>query len=76
LAIDEVRADPGAGKPLTFKNNDPRWPPEEGWTKRTKKHGEIEVHYQHNSRTGEVDDVKIIDPKRDTSGKSTKKDTP
>jgi RHS repeat-associated protein len=76
LAIDEARANPGAGEPITFKNDDPRWPKEEGWTKMWQNHNDIEVHYQYNKRTGQVDDLKIIDKSRDTSSKDIKKDTP
>ncbi len=58
LAMEEAMRNPVAGKAL--KNmNDPRWKASEGWTKRARNIKGIEIHYQYNVKTGEIDDFKI-----------------
>ena len=64
LAIEQVRSQPEAGKVLPIKMNDPKWSAEDGWAKMqqiVKPGGEpINVHYVRNTKTGEVDDFKIV----------------
>lgn len=54
---------PQAGKELEGWNKDTRWPKEEGRQKTAQNVTGKEIHYQYNTRTGEIDDVKIILPK-------------
>jgi hypothetical protein len=59
LAMEEAMRNPSEGLPLGDKNNDPRWKASEGWTKRARNIKGIEIHYQYNVKTGEIDDFKI-----------------
>ena len=59
LAMEEVMSNPESGKILKGKNTDPRWPASEGWEKRAKNVNGVEVHYEYNPKTGQIDDVKI-----------------
>jgi hypothetical protein len=48
---------------------DPRWPASEGWVKYQQtiepggREGDISVHYNYNTKTGEVDDFKVVERK-------------
>ena len=57
LAVEQAISNPKAGTPL--KSSDPRWPTSEGWTKQAQNINGIEVHYQYNTVTGQIDDIKI-----------------
>lgn len=59
LAVEEAMSNPGAGKVLEGKNTDPRWPANEGWIKKAQNVNGVEVHYQYNPKTGQIDDFKI-----------------
>jgi RHS repeat-associated protein len=69
MAIQEAISNPTAGNPLRMRQpmNDSRWPSNQGWVKMSKivnpGSNQIEVHYVRNTRTGEIDDFKIIAPK-------------
>lgn len=81
---NEARQNPQNGKALPGMNNDPRFAAENGWQKmsmtsrnnataRKNSPGSqddvvAEVHYQYNSRTGEVADVKSISRSVDNTG--------
>lgn len=58
LAIEEAMTNPIKGTNLDLKG-DPRWPASEGWTKRAQNINGVEVHYQYNPKTGQIDDFKI-----------------
>lgn len=66
LAIEQVMANPAAGRQLPLTMSDPRWPASEGWVKmqqiiQSSSHGApINVHYVLNQITGAADDFKII----------------
>jgi hypothetical protein len=66
LAVEQAMAEPEAGEVLPLKMGDPRWPGSEGWVKMQQKimsgdkDGSIIVHYVRNTRTGEIDDFKIV----------------
>lgn len=57
-AMDEVMSNPAAGKNLNLEG-DTRWPASDGWTKRAQNINGVEIHYQFNPRTGQIDDFKI-----------------
>ena len=57
--MEEVISNPENGMELEGRNNDKRWPKEEGWGKWVQNVNGVEIHYQFNPSTGEVDDVKI-----------------
>ncbi|WP_163537248.1 DNRLRE domain-containing protein [Gracilibacillus sp. YIM 98692] len=59
LATEEVASKPGVGTTLEGRNTDPRWPASEGWLKKARNVNEVEVHYEYNPKTGEIDDIKI-----------------
>jgi RHS repeat-associated protein len=59
LATDEAMSNPKAGKTLEGLNTDPRWPADEGWVKKAQNVNGVEVHYEYNTKTGEIDDFKI-----------------
>jgi hypothetical protein len=65
LAAEEAASKPKAGKPLNLKNgmSDARWPGSKGWVKMAQNiptsQGNVEVHYNYNTITQEVDDIKI-----------------
>lgn len=61
--LEEAMRNPQAGKELEGRNKDIRWPKEEGWQMAAQNVNGKEIHYQYNTRTGEIDDVKIILPK-------------
>jgi hypothetical protein len=69
LAVSEAKKNPAGGKALPLKGNDQRWPTSAGWQKMARninpggREGPVEVHYQYNSRTGAIDDFKIVDDK-------------
>jgi hypothetical protein len=58
LAIKEAMSSPANGK-FIFKSTDPRWPGAEGWGKYAQNVNNIEIHYQYNPITGQIDDFKI-----------------
>ena len=39
--------------------NDPRWPSSEGWVKMSQRQNNVEIHYVHNTQTGQYGDFKI-----------------
>lgn len=59
LAMEQVQANPGAGKKLPLQMNDPRWPASDGWVKMSQNVNGVEVHYVENTTTGQVDDFKF-----------------
>ncbi|KAB3527512.1 RHS repeat-associated core domain-containing protein [Alkaliphilus serpentinus] len=59
LAVEEAMSNPSAGRELKGLNTDPRWPASEGWTKQAQNVNGVEVHYQYNPKTGQIDDFKI-----------------
>jgi filamentous hemagglutinin len=64
-----VQSKPLQGKELPGLNNDPRFPTSAGFQKMEAKHrlpdGQtITIHYQYNSTTGKVYDMKITTPQR------------
>ena len=59
LAMTEARTNPRAGKELSLRIGDPRWPADEGWTKMRSNINGIEIHYLFNRETGAVDDFKF-----------------
>jgi len=59
LAMEQVKANPGAGKKLPLQMNDPRWPASDGWVKMSQNVNGVEVHYVENTTTGQVDDFKF-----------------
>lgn len=65
LAMQQARANPGAGFRLPIQLNDPRWPAIEGWVKMQQNFntsiGRIVIHYVLNFGTGESDDFKFVE---------------
>jgi RHS repeat-associated protein len=59
LAMEQVKANPGAGKKLPLQMNDPRWPASDGWVKMSQNVNGVEVHYVENTTTGQVNDFKF-----------------
>lgn len=59
LAVEEVMGNPSAGKELKGLNNDTRWKASEGWVKKSQNINGVEVHYEYNPMTGQIDDIKI-----------------
>lgn len=70
---NEARQNPQNGTPLDKMNDDPKFSAKDGWQKMAMKardpKGNVvaETHYQYNSRTGQVDDVKSINRTTDPS---------
>jgi RHS repeat-associated protein len=65
MLMDEVRRNPGNGRPLLGLNRDPRFAAKDGWqkmelTEQTNGNLRSTIHYQYNIRTGEVADIKSI----------------
>ena len=64
LAVEQAMTNPRRGKQLPVKMTDARWPESDGWVKMQqiiRPVGKpINVHYVFNTRTGAVDDFKII----------------
>jgi hypothetical protein len=66
LAVDQVMQNPSAGTPAAGPLGDPRWDAKDGWVKMQQsvdpggREGPMDVHYNYNTRTGEVDDFKLI----------------
>jgi hypothetical protein len=62
LAMTEVRSSPERGKVLgDVTMTDPRWHVDDGWVKVQQTHGDVNIHFVRNERTGEVDDFKFKD---------------
>jgi hypothetical protein len=66
--LKEVKSNPSSGRTLKGKNNDPRFQTKDGWQKMEKVHrspdgNKITVHYQYNSKTDQLSDIKIVTPK-------------
>jgi hypothetical protein len=40
---------------------DPRWPADKGWQKMTQTIDGVEIHYQYQTTSGAVDDLKVKD---------------
>ena len=59
LGMEEVISNPENGRELVGKNTDKRWPANEGWEKWVQNVNGVEIHYEYNPLTGEIDDVKI-----------------
>jgi len=58
----EVRHNPEAGERLVrVPQTDPRWPADKGWQKMTQTIDDVEIHYQYQTTTGAVDDLKVKD---------------
>lgn len=61
-------SDPAAGEQLPLRMSDSRWRASDGWVKMPQmvdpggRKGPINVHYVMNTRTGEVDDPKVVTP--------------
>lgn len=60
---EDVVNDPSSGRPIPGANNDSGFHHSDGWTKLEKTHElpdgtNISVHYQYNTRTGDVQDIK------------------
>lgn len=66
MAVKQVMSNPQSGTVLPLRMNDQRWPHSDGWEKRTQtvnSGGEsITVHYVRNTKTGDIDDFKIVIP--------------
>jgi hypothetical protein len=60
FALDAAQADPASGLALPVPMTDPRWPASDGWVKMAQNINGIEVHFVYNTRTGWVDDLKIM----------------
>ena len=57
--MEEVMSDP-TGKTLEdLVMNDPRWPADDGWVKKSRNVNGVEIHWVENVDTGEVDDFKF-----------------
>jgi len=72
ILSNEARQNPKNGTPLAGMNNDKNFLAEDGWQKmsmKTKSSDDVtvEVHYQYNTRTGAVADVKSINRAADQS---------
>jgi filamentous hemagglutinin len=66
---NRVLADPSAGRALRTLNSDPRFPQAAGFMKMEASHklpdgSAISIHYQVNSVTSKVYDIKITTPQR------------
>jgi RHS repeat-associated protein len=59
LAMQQAKSNPAAGEPVPLKMNDPRWPDSQGWVKMRQNVNGVEVHYNLNTKTGEVADFKF-----------------
>lgn len=57
--MDQAISNPGAGRQLPVPMTDPRWPKSDGWVKMSQNINGVEVHYVHNTKTGQVDDFKF-----------------
>jgi hypothetical protein len=70
MLMNKVRRDPKAGVPIPGKNSDPKFLAEDGWqkmnmTEKTNNGTVAEIHYQYNSKTGQVADIKSINRNTD-----------
>nr|WP_314426852.1 hypothetical protein [uncultured Erwinia sp.] len=75
LLWNQVKENQAAGEKLISMNNDPRFPASAGFQKmqvsqRDSEGKSITIHYQYNSTTGKVYDIKIDTPKRVISNPS------
>jgi len=59
LAMQQAKSNPAAGQQVPLKMNDPRWPDSQGWVKMRQNVNGVEVHYNLNTKTGEVADFKF-----------------
>jgi RHS repeat-associated protein len=61
LAAEQAASNPKAGRPLNLSNgmSDPRWPGSQGWVKMAQNVNGVEVHYNYNTITQVVNDIKI-----------------
>lgn len=59
LAMEQVMSNPSGGKELTVPMTDPRWRANEGWVRMAQHVNGVEIHYNRNQRTGQVDDFKF-----------------
>lgn len=58
--MTQARANPEAGEPLKLKGDmKPPWPEDEGWQKWSQNINHVEIRYNRNIKTGEVDDFKF-----------------
>jgi hypothetical protein len=62
MAYQAVIADPlnSNATVLRIQLNDPRWPASQGWVKMAQNIRGIEIHYNYNTITGAIDDIKFI----------------
>ncbi len=58
-AWDKILADPWNGRKIPLNLGDSRWPPEEGWVKMERTVNGVEIHWNLNTFTGAVEDMKI-----------------
>lgn len=58
LAMEQVKSNP-SGQKIDVKMTDPRWPASQGWVKMSENVNGVEIHYNENTVTGEVDDFKF-----------------
>jgi hypothetical protein len=58
----EVRGNPESGVELwKVPQTDPRWPRDKGWVKMEQTVDGVDIHYQYQTTTGAVDDLKVKD---------------
>ncbi|KGD96681.1 RHS repeat-associated core domain-containing protein [Rhizobium sp. YS-1r] len=72
MLMNEAKQNPQNGKALLGLNNDPRFAAKDGWqkmemTEKTQNGLRSTVHYQYNTKTGEVADMKAINRNSDPS---------
>lgn len=72
MLMDEAKRNPQNGRPLSWLNKDQRFSPQDGWqkmemTERTQNGMSSTVHYQYNTKTGQVADIKSINRTSDPS---------
>ncbi len=60
LAYQEVLSDPQKGHVIDITMQDPRWPATEGWVKMQQKMNGINIHYNYNTITGLIEDIKFL----------------
>jgi RHS repeat-associated protein len=62
LAAEQAKMDPTAGFEIIIKGGmkDSRWPGSDGWVKMEQRVNDVTVHYNYNTMSGAVTDVKII----------------
>lgn len=56
--MEQVKSNP-SGQKIDVKMTDPRWPASQGWVKMSENVNGVEIHYNENTVTGEVDDFKF-----------------